>query len=141
LSGLFFVISALLMVAVELVQTARGRSSLQRWRFVGRQAGIAANIVFFTIAALWALELSLPGDPRELSVGVPGTDQGPRPALAETASVPASMLPLTAAPVLGTLVLLALVLFLTQTLRLILRPAKAGLAEREMDGSPERVPG
>jgi Trk-type K+ transport system membrane component len=74
LSGLFFVVSALLMVAVELVRTARGRSSLSRWRFVGRQAAIAAAIVVFTIAALWALELSLPGDPRELGGWAPGKD-------------------------------------------------------------------
>jgi hypothetical protein len=45
LSGVFFVLSALLMVPIEVVRTVRGRSSLARWRGVLRNAGIALAII------------------------------------------------------------------------------------------------
>lgn len=55
LSGVFFVVSALLMVPVEVVNTFAGRSSLARWRDVLRNAGLALAIlagVELTYAAL-----------------------------------------------------------------------------------------
>jgi hypothetical protein len=45
LSGVFFIISALLMVPMEIVSTLRGRSSLERWGQVLRSAGIALSIL------------------------------------------------------------------------------------------------
>jgi hypothetical protein len=45
LGGLFFVICALLAPGVELVRTARGRSSLAAWGRTGRQFALAATMV------------------------------------------------------------------------------------------------
>jgi hypothetical protein len=52
LGARFYVIAALLMVVFELYRTVRGRSSLARWRVVGRQAGIAACVVVATVVAV-----------------------------------------------------------------------------------------
>jgi hypothetical protein len=54
LSGVFFIVSALLMVPIEVVSTVRGRSSLARWGEVLRSAGIA-------LAILAGLELTYAG--------------------------------------------------------------------------------
>jgi hypothetical protein len=123
LGGLFFVISALLMVVVELYRTVRGRSSLARWRFVGRQVAIAAGIVLTTMAALWLLELALPGDPLEVRAG---TEQGAGPSDGSGESLVAALgeIPILATPILGTLAFLVLVLCLAETLRWVVgRPA------------------
>ena len=45
LSGAFFIISALVMLPIEIVQTLRGRSSLARWGSVLRSAGLALAIL------------------------------------------------------------------------------------------------
>ena len=45
LGGLFFVLSALLAPLVELIRTARGRSSVAAWRSVGRQFALALTMV------------------------------------------------------------------------------------------------
>src|ERR687896_941489 len=45
LGGLFFVLSALLAPFVELIRTARGRSSVAAWRAVGRQFALALTMV------------------------------------------------------------------------------------------------
>lgn len=118
LSGLFFVISALLMVVVELYRTVRGRSSVARWRFVGRQAAMALGIVFATVATLWLLELAIFGNPLKVQVdaGVASTGGSGDHLVAMIAAIPVS-----ASPVLGTLFALALVLGLTEALRLIVR--------------------
>jgi hypothetical protein len=124
LGGLFFVISALLMVVLELYRTARGRSSLARWRFVGRQAAIAAGIVLNTMAALWLLELALPGDPRVGTQQEVVTADGS----GETLVVAIGAIPLLATPILGTLAFLVLVLCLAEALRWVVgRPASRDL--------------
>jgi hypothetical protein len=51
LAGLFFILSALLAVPIELVRTVRGRSSRQAWLVVGRHAALA-------LAMILALELA-----------------------------------------------------------------------------------
>ena len=51
LAGLFFILSALLAVPVELFRTVRGRSSRQAWLVVGRHAALA-------LAMILALELA-----------------------------------------------------------------------------------
>jgi MFS family permease len=118
LGGLFFVISALLMVVVEFYRTVRGRSSAARWRFVGRQAAMALGMVFATVAALWLLELAIPGNPLEVHVdaGVASTGGSGDHLVATIAAIP-----LSASPVLGTLYFLVLVLGLTEALRWIVR--------------------
>jgi hypothetical protein len=116
LGGLFFVISALLMVILELYRTVRGRSSLARWRFVGHQAAIAAGIVLATAAALWLLELALPGDPLDARVGT-GRGTGAGGESGESLAVALSTIPLSATPILGTLAFLVMVLCLAEALR------------------------
>jgi hypothetical protein len=135
LGGLFFVISALLMVVVELYRTARGRSSLARWRFVGRQVAIAAGIVFTTMAALWLLELALPGDPLKVGAGRgAGTKEGSRESLVAALGE----IPLVATPILGTLAFLVLVLCLAETARWgVRRPTSVG---GELRPAQTRVP-
>ncbi len=135
LGGLFFVISALLMVVVELYLTARGRSSVARWRFVGRQAAMALGIVFATVAALWLLDLALPGNPLEVRVDAGGPSAGGGSGDRLVATVAA--IPLSAAPVLGTFFFLILVLVLAESLRWIVRrPAASGA--RTLGGGPDR---
>jgi hypothetical protein len=58
LGGLFFVLSALLGPFVELIRTARGRSSVAAWRAVGRQFALALTMVAaveLTLRLLYAL--------------------------------------------------------------------------------------
>ncbi len=45
LSGAFFIVSALLMLPIEVVHTLRGRSSLARWGSVLRNVGIALSMI------------------------------------------------------------------------------------------------
>jgi hypothetical protein len=115
LGGLFFVISALLMVILELYRTVRGRSSLAHWRFVGHQAAIAAGIVLATAAALWLLELALPGDPLDARVET-GRGAGAGGESGESLAVALSTIPLSATPILGTLAFLVMVLCLAEAL-------------------------
>lgn len=125
LGGLFFVLSALLMLAVELVNTARGRSSVARWRLVARQSGLAAGIVIATAIMLWLLDLLLLGsfsDPQAGPPAQPGPEAntGTGDAVLRTLS----LLPVSAAPILATFTLLVLVLCLSETLRwFVRRPA------------------
>jgi uncharacterized membrane protein len=66
IGGLFYLFAALLMPFIELVQTARGRSSKTRWHEVALQSGISLIIILTTLAALeflWLLLPYLPADP------------------------------------------------------------------------------
>jgi hypothetical protein len=64
--GLFFILTALLAPAIELVRTARGQSSLEAWHSVGRQFAIAVVMIIaveFTIrGALLAVSLAGSGE-------------------------------------------------------------------------------
>jgi hypothetical protein len=53
IGGLFFILSAFFMIVVELQRTIRGKSSLARWRMVGRHAGVAAAMVTAVTATIW----------------------------------------------------------------------------------------
>lgn len=55
IGGLFYILLGLLMPAVELVQTFRGRSSLARWRAVGTQAGYSVGIIAALFGMGWLL--------------------------------------------------------------------------------------
>jgi protein-S-isoprenylcysteine O-methyltransferase Ste14 len=94
--GLFFILSAFFMVVVELHRTIRGRSSLARWRIVGRQAGIAAAMVVAVTVALWLLHQLL----------FPSTAAGGK----GSGSTPATDQLVPFAPVLITLAVLAALL-------------------------------
>jgi hypothetical protein len=121
LGGLFFVISALAMLAVEVVLTLRGKSSLERWRLVLRQSGIAAGIVLATVGMLWLLELLVLGALLDPAGGSAGARIGATAGAGGVAPNALEVLPISAAPILGTLVLLCLVLCFSEALRWVVR--------------------
>ena len=53
LGGLFFIVSALLAPLPELVRTARGRSSRERWAGVARNLALALVMIAAIDATLW----------------------------------------------------------------------------------------
>jgi hypothetical protein len=55
LSGLFMLLTALLMPLAETFRTIRGRGSASRWRQVGRQWLMAACMVIIYAGAIWLL--------------------------------------------------------------------------------------
>jgi hypothetical protein len=108
LSGVFFVVSALFMVPIEIVSTLRGRSSLARWRSVLRNAGLALSIVAgveLTYAALHFALTQLSGSVSMAHGG--GAHGGLAQAPARTADV-VHVIPVL--PILGTIGLVAIVL-------------------------------
>jgi len=113
LGGLFFLICVLVAPILELVQTFRGQSSLERWRLVIRQAAMAASIVFATTVSLWLFETIL--------IGIGGSGpEGSGVRLAGASMEALKWLPLSGMPVLFTLALLMFVLGCTEMLRLVL---------------------
>lgn len=73
LGGLFFILTALIAPAIELVRAARGQSSREAWRSVGRQFGIAVVMII-------AVELTLRGALLAISLaggGEGASDRGP----------------------------------------------------------------
>jgi hypothetical protein len=59
LGGLFFIISALLMLPIELVRLALGRSSLSRVGLAARHAGIATAMVAVLMGSYWVLRFGV----------------------------------------------------------------------------------
>jgi hypothetical protein len=116
--GLFLILSALLMPLVELRRRVRGRTRLGRWRLVGRQTALAIGIVAGVAGGVWALYWALLGS----SPTHPGASaRSARPNLL------GGLMPAPVAPVLITLVLLASIIIIAYTLRLILLvPARRG---------------
>ena len=112
LGGLFFILSALLGPFVELVRTARGRSSIAAWRSVGRQFAMALAIITAMLLTLLAA-VSLSGGANGDEAGA-GTDSGA-----------VTVLPLTMIGI--TLGLLVCVLTAAKAMQL-LAPARARLA-------------
>ena len=55
LGGLMYIVLALAMPFHELVQTVRGRSSIERWKLVLRQTAIALGIVVAVVLTAWAV--------------------------------------------------------------------------------------
>jgi hypothetical protein len=55
IGGFFYLSTALLMPAYELLRAAAGRSSAQRWRRAGAQAGLALAILAGLWSAAWLL--------------------------------------------------------------------------------------
>jgi hypothetical protein len=117
LGALFFILSALLAPALELVRTARGRSSLDAWRRVGRQFAIG-------LAMLIALKLTLFG--LLVVISLVGAAEG----LSDRG---VSVLPLTLIGVTGAL--LATVLGAVMALDLCLRLRERGAALDRPAGS------
>lgn len=131
LSGLFFVISAFLMLAIEVWHTAKGESSLRRWRFVGGQSGIAAGIVVATVAMLWVLKLLLFGALLEVQ-GSGSSRGGARMESGQSFLTAIEALSVSVAPILGTFTLLLVVLCVAEMARWFVRCPKV---------RTEKVPG
>ncbi|AHY47606.1 Hypothetical Protein RradSPS_2323 [Rubrobacter radiotolerans] len=130
LGGLFFVLSTFVMLAVEVVRTLQGRSSLARWRRVGFQFSIASGIVLVTAIMLWVLDLLLLGTifssvgNGPVRVGDHEASTGVGDRLVEALSA----LPVATTPLLGTLALLVFVLCVAEAGRLLVRRPGPGPA-------------
>jgi len=142
ISALFYVISALLMVVLELYRTIRGRSSLARWWVVGHQAAIAACIILLTVVALWNLHLIVPVS-AYLDIRL-GNAQGAGPGGPFVAALITILE--SAWPILGTLVFLTLVFCIASAMPWVAgRPQSLpgslrfgeGLAPRKQRAVPE----
>ena len=107
IGGLFFILSAFLMIPVELVRTINGRSSLERWKIVGRNAGIAAAMVATVTTVVWLLHGLLFSSPPKAS--------------ATSGGVAHQLLPF--APVLITLAVLVLVLVVAYLAKFVFHSA------------------
>lgn len=70
LGGLFFILSALVAPAVELVRTLRGRSRPGAWRQVWRQLAIALTMIVAVDLSLRAVYLVIAA----VGLGAPGAD-------------------------------------------------------------------
>lgn len=123
LGGLFFVLSAFLMLFIEIVRTLQGRSNLKRWRLVGRQSGLACGIVAATIVMLWMLEMLVVGVFIDIENG---PDASGAVGVESEGRILAALevLPVSAAPILGTFTLLVVVLFSAEALRWTVRRPK-----------------
>ena len=102
LSGVFFVVSALLMVPIEVVSTLRGRSSLARWGDVLRNAGTALALVAGVELTYVALHFAV----TQLSASATGPHGTSAHAVGRTVSV-VHAIPVL--PILGTLGLVVIV--------------------------------
>jgi hypothetical protein len=66
IGGIFYLLCALFMPLIEIVNTLRGRSSIRRWRMVAQQFGTLCGIV----GAFWGTGLALKALLRVLSAAV-----------------------------------------------------------------------
>jgi hypothetical protein len=143
LSGAFFIVSALLMLPIELGRTLRGRSSLARWGTVLRSAAIALAIlagIELTYAALHFALTELSG-PATRAHG--GARDGQAVHIASTIPV---------LPFLGTLGLVAIVTVGAKAAEMVsdrhrkpIRPSTRSATENErfpneLSAEPEGVP-
>ena len=60
IGGLFYLLTALLMPVVELVNTLHGRSSATQWQIVLRQTTLALGVLGGLWATAWCLKHLLP---------------------------------------------------------------------------------
>jgi hypothetical protein len=61
LGGLFYLISALIMLPTELWTTVKGKSSRQRWMLVVTQIGMGLGMIGTTLLTVWIIGLIFPG--------------------------------------------------------------------------------
>ena len=120
IAGLFFVVSALVMPLVEVGRTVTGRSSLERWRGVAHDWLLAVTMLAAFVLMGWAFVEKVPESiSRELQGGVP-----------------------TRVSALAiTFLVLAALLVLTQTTRLLRRPDRPRSPTRQSRRRTGRSPG
>jgi hypothetical protein len=138
LSGVFFVVSALFMVPIEVVSTLRGRSSLARWRSVLRNAGLALSIVAGVELTYAALHFALTQFSGSVSVAHGGEVHGglaQAQAPGRTVDV-VHVIPVL--PILGTIGLVALVLAAAKAAEIV--SDLRGRPTREIESGPRRQP-
>lgn len=137
LSGLFYVLAALVALVLELAATLRGRSSMARWRVVIRQSSLAACIVLsitvvYSAARLLFSDTSQPASQLHAS----GTVVEPASQPVDTASL--ELLPI--APVVMTIGALVLLLTVTLLLGRVVRRRRAPEEQPAVPVGPEEVP-
>jgi hypothetical protein len=118
LSGVFFIMSALVALPVEVARTIRGRSSPERWAAVLRHLAIAIVMIFGLELAYSVMHLAI-----EHLVVKPA-------AFGHTGSSPRTRFhTLPVAPVLATLGLIALLVLGAKVAQLLSRWRKPRLAD------------
>lgn len=108
--GLFLILSALLMPVVELRRRMRGRTGLGGWRLVGRNTALAIGIVVVVAGGVWALHSGLLGS---------SPTHGGASARSAGANLLGGLVPTPVATVLMTFALLAGIIIIAYTLRLV----------------------
>jgi hypothetical protein len=127
LSGIFFIVSALLMVPLEIAHTIRGRSSLARWLCVLRHLAIAISMIVALELMYAALRLGI--NELEATLG------------SHTTSAHRGIRLLPFAPVVATLALIACLLLIAKTAELRARrpkPRSAHARPRSVSAPPPR---
>lgn len=69
IGGIFYLLSALLMPAVELLALLRGRRSSGRWRIIVRQSFLAGGVIAAVWLTGWALGIVLSLDEVRAALG------------------------------------------------------------------------
>jgi hypothetical protein len=153
LSGVFFIVSALLMVPLEVARTLRGRSSLARWIRVLRQLTIALTMIACVELAYALLRLAV--GQIQSAAGSAHVVRGAHAALVGGAahvglgrgasgSAQAALHTLPVTPVLATLGVIAVLLALAKSAQLVARwrammPACSVISSRRWLRMPPRA--
>ena len=120
IGGVFYLLCALIMPLIELINLLRGKSSLKRWLFIFRQLTMAAGI----IAGMWLLGLSLGllmTTPIEMAVL---TEYSPSKAI-DFAALSDKINIFHVAPVVMSIMTLSVVLLFANILRIVFRRNQA----------------
>jgi hypothetical protein len=127
IGGLFFILSAFFMIVVELQRTVRRKSSLARWRIVGRHAGVAAAMVASVTVTIWLVHSLL-----FASASKSGTAGGKTSSSLAHEIVPFS-------PVLITLAVLMLVLLTSYLAKFVFRTTAPATPDTPRDAMVRAV--
>lgn len=111
IGGLFYLLSAFLILLYELLMTMRGKSNMKRWKIVGEQIGITITMVAAAILMNAVLSKYFAKQPP-----VQATSDSVMSAILATYSQHPLLVPVT---------LLAIVLAVTQILQVVLRASAA----------------
>ncbi len=116
LSGVFFIVSALLMLPLEIARAMRGRSSLTRWLRVLRHLAVAVAMILCLELAYAAVRLAL-----DRVHALPTHARG-----GESRVAHAGLQMLPVAPILATRGVIAVLLIVAKAAQLFTRWRKSG---------------
>lgn len=143
LSGVFFILSALVMVPLEIARTIRGRSSLRRWATVLRHLAIALSMIVCVELAYAVLRMAI----ERVGPLAPHNHLAPHTGKASgTASTANVFHVLPVAPLLATLGIVAFLLLAAKAAQLLSRWRRtrvlevAGAHERDWTATTFEVP-